>query len=276
VTAIGIFDSGVGGLTVLKALRQALPNEAFAYLGDTARLPYGAKSPRTIRRYLAQNAAFLENIGVKAIVVACNSASTALTGDHWGALPIYGVIEPGARAAASLTRNGRVGVLGTRATIESGAYVAALARVDPTIAPIQRACPLLVPLVEEGLEDDEITDLALRRYLEPVLAQGVDTLILGCTHYPALKSAIRRAAGDDIALVDSAEAIAARLLEDLASARLSANRGTPAMRIWTTDLNPAFEEVGRRILAPLAVDHWELADLHEFEPDTPEPQFEPT
>ncbi len=272
MTSIGIFDSGVGGLTVLRELRHRLPGESFVYLGDTARLPYGAKSARTIKRYLAQNVAFLEEVGVKAIVVACNSASTALAAEQWGGTPIYGVIQPGARAAATATRNRKVGVLGTRATVQSGAYRAAIQAIDPRIETIEQACPLLVPLVEEGWEDDPITRQVLTRYLEPVLARGVDALILGCTHYPVLKGAIRTLAGDGVRLIDSAEAIAERIEADLAAGAIRPDRASGAIRIWTTDLNPAFQRVGRRILTPYDAGEWSLADLHESKGEAPKPE----
>lgn len=258
--AIGIFDSGIGGLTVLRALKEALPDEAFVYLGDTARLPYGSKSPETIRRYLSQNIAFLERKKVKALVVACNSASTVLIEASWDGLPIYGVINPGARAAAAATREKRIGVLGTRATITSSAYARALKALDGEIEVVQQACPLLVPLVEEGWAEDSVTVDVLKRYLETPLAAGVDTLVLGCTHYPVLKQRIAELVGPDVALVDSAEAIAAMLKADLDSGRIPRAREA-RMEVYTTDSNPAFIEVGRRILAPYKVTDWQQADL---------------
>jgi len=258
---IGIFDSGIGGLTVLRSLRARLPCESFNYLGDTARLPYGSKSPETIRRYLAQNIAFLEHQGVKALVVACNSASTVLTEDNWSGRPIYGVIEPGAKRALEKTRTGRIGILGTRATITSGAYVRALRALEPEVWTIGVACPLLVPLVEEGWIDDPVTRSVLSRYLEEPLAAGVDTLIMGCTHYPVLETMIRELAGDDIALVSSAEAIADLIQRDLRAGRLVHAEESPRMRVWTTDIGEVFQQVGRRILEPFTIDEWQRADL---------------
>ena len=258
---IGIFDSGIGGLTVLRSLRARLPDESFNYLGDTARLPYGSKSPETIRRYLSQNIDFLEHQGVKALVVACNSASTVLREDLWRGRPIYGVIEPGARCAIERTRNGRIGILGTLATISSGAYVRALEHLEPEIWTIGAACPLLVPLVEEGWVDDPVTRSVLERYLEAPLAAGIDTLILGCTHYPVLERAIRAVVGDGVALVSSAEAIAELILRDLESGRLEHAEEPPRMRIWTTDIGEIFQQVGKRILEPFTIDEWQRADL---------------
>jgi len=261
LSSIGIFDSGVGGLTVMRELLEALPQESFLYLGDTARLPYGSKSPQTIRRYLTQNIDFLKRFGTKAIVVACNSASTVLDTDEWNGLPIYGVIRPGAGAACSQTRNKRIGVLGTRATIRSSAYRLALHAADPSVTVFQQACPLLVPLVEEGLENDVVTDLLLERYLSEILAADIDTLILGCTHYPVLKQRIARIVGPAVTLVDSARVIADKLTADLHEGRLPASRGSRTNLIWMTDTAEDFQVVGRRILEPYQVDEWRQADL---------------
>ena len=261
MSAIGIFDSGIGGLTVLKALKEALPGESFHYLGDTARLPYGSKSPESIRRYLHQNLSFLKGLGVKAVVVACNSASTVLDQEFWNGIPVYGVIEPGARRAAELTRSGRVGVLGTRATVESQAYLKALLTLDPGIAPLQQACPLLVPLVEEGWIYDDVTRQILARYLQPLLAAQIDTLILGCTHYPVLKAMIAEIMGDKVCLVDSARVIADQLSRDLDSGKIPAAGKGNGTKIWATDLCETFQTVGHRILGPFTIDEWHLADL---------------
>ena len=194
---IGVFDSGIGGLTVVKALRDRLPNETIVYLGDTARVPYGPKSPDTVQRYALELAHMLMQKNAKALVVACNTVSSValplLTRKF--SVPVIGVIEPGARAALQATRNQHVGVIGTRATIRSGAYEKALRATDNNVRVSSRACPLLVPLIEEGLLDDDVTDRVIVRYLEPLLADGIDTLVLGCTHYPLLSVAIARALG---------------------------------------------------------------------------------
>lgn len=272
MATIGIFDSGIGGLTVLRALHHALPHESFDYLGDTARLPYGSKSPETIRRYLAQNIQFLRKLQVKALIVACNSASTVIDSDHWHGLPLYGVIEPGARAALQVSKTRRIGVLGTRATVASRAYLNALHRLDPDVHVVQQACPLLVPLVEEGWEDDPVTEAILKRYLDDMHAHGLDTLILGCTHYPVLKPALRRLLGDEMHLVDSAQVMAQRLREDLANGRISpgqvdaphhsVDNDRQPSRIWTTDDAATFREVGARILGPNTHIQWQHADLY--------------
>src|SRR5438309_10145635 len=204
---IGVFDSGIGGLTVVKALRDLLPNENIFYLGDTARVPYGPKSPETVQRYALELAGILTQKNAKALVVACNTVSSValplLTKKF--AMPVIGVIEPGARAALQATRNRHIGVIGTRATIRSGAYEKTLRAADNNVRVSSRACPLLVPLIEEGLLEDDVTDRVIVRYLEPLLADGIDTLVLGCTHYPLLSAAIARALGGEITVVDSAQ-----------------------------------------------------------------------
>lgn len=262
MSAIGIFDSGIGGLTVLKALKQALPDESFIYLGDTARLPYGSKSPRTIARYLAQNMAFLASRKVKAAVVACNTASSVLDSDRWDDIPIYGVVKPGAEAAVAASVQGRIAILGTKATVASGAYLNAIDALNVDMVAMQQACPLLVPLVEEGWEADPVTKQVLQRYLAAVLAFQADTLILGCTHYPVLKSAIRKLVPAGVALIDSAEVMSGKIANDLLSGKISAKKSASAtMQVFTTDAGDGFREVGERILRPFQVDHWDLADL---------------
>ena len=196
--AIGVFDSGVGGLTVVSALRQRLPGESILYLGDTARLPYGSKSPDTVTRYTRRNIEFLTERGVKAVVVACNTASAlALPTSTCMDVPTWGVIEPGARKAAAVSR-GRVGVIATEATVRSDAYPQALRAIRPDLEILSQACPLFVPLVEEGWHDDPVTEEVAERYLRPLLDAGVDTLVLGCTHYPLLKPVLQRVAGPDV------------------------------------------------------------------------------
>lgn len=203
---IGVFDSGIGGLTVVKALRELLPFEKIIYLGDTARVPYGSKSPSTVERYSLEIAEMLLEQNAKVIVVACNSASAVALTRLEGTcpVPVVGVIRPGAEAAISATRAGHIGVIGTRATIRSGAYERTLRDLDQKVRVTSRACPLLVPLIEEGWLNDELTDRILARYLEPLIEEGIDTLVLGCTHYPLLSPAIERALQGNVTLVDSA------------------------------------------------------------------------
>ncbi len=222
---IGVFDSGIGGLTVAAALRELLPAERIFYIGDTARVPYGGKSRRTIERYSVEIGGLLLAEGAKMIVVACNTAS-ALGVPKMQTLfraPVLGVIVPGAAAAASVSKTGRIGVIGTRATISSRAYEQAIHVVRPEAQVFAVACPLLVPLIEEGLFEDPITDQVLERYLEPLLAEGIDTLVLGCTHYPLLREAIGRAAGEGVALVDSAQNCALAVRDALATGDCAAD-----------------------------------------------------
>ncbi len=259
---IGLFDSGIGGLTVLRTLLNAFPNESFVYLGDTARLPYGTKSPSTIERYLHQNIRYLTNQNVKAVVVACNSASTVLLGREYDfSVPVYNVIEPGAAAALAASQSKHIGVLGTKATVRAEAYVKTLAKLESNAKVVQQACPLLVPLVEEGWEDDPLTNLVIYRYVHPLLASGIDTLILGCTHYPALRGGIGRVVGPAIALIDSAEAIAALLARDFASGKIGASSKRRPMKLLTTDDSPSFHEVASRLMRPHQIPQLEMVDL---------------
>lgn len=203
---LGVFDSGIGGLTVYKSLRQFCPKADIIYLGDTARLPYGTKSADTIKRYLEQNVAFLSKRGVDAIVVACNSASTVLGITNFE-IPVEGVIVPGSQMAIAATKSGKIGVLATKATVAAMSYTKTIQVLNSDIQVIEQACPLLVPLVEEGMLHDSITAQMIARYTDNLLQAGVDTLILGCTHYPILKDVIGSVVGKEIVLVDSADCI---------------------------------------------------------------------
>jgi glutamate racemase len=248
---IGVFDSGIGGLTVVKALRDLLPNENIYYLGDTARVPYGPKSPETVQRYAVELAGILTQKNAKALVVACNTVSSVALSllTRKFSVPVIGVIEPGARAALQATRKRHIGVIGTRATIRSGAYEKALRAADNNVRVSSRACPLLVPLIEEGLLDDEVTDQMILRYLEPMLADGIDTLVLGCTHYPLLAGAIERALQSKIKLVDSAQNCARAVEEKLDQQSLRAapsNRGE--LHVALTDAADNFLNVARDAL----------------------------
>jgi glutamate racemase len=245
--AIGVFDSGVGGLTVVSALRRRLPGESMLYLGDTARLPYGSKSEDTVTRYTRRNIEFLAERGVKAVVVACNTASAlALPNLELGDLPTWGVIEPGARQAAAVSR-GKVGVIATEATVRSDAYPKALRRLRPDLEILSRACPLFVPLVEEGWHDDPVTAEIAERYLRPLLDAGVDTLVLGCTHYPLLKPVLQRIAGPGVALVDSAEAVAEMVAAGLKEKGLESTQ-EPHHAFCVTDSGETFQRLARTIL----------------------------
>ncbi|HKL80187.1 MAG TPA: glutamate racemase [Mobilitalea sp.] len=214
---IGVFDSGVGGLTVVKEIMNQIPGETIIYFGDTARLPYGSKSKETIITYSRQIVRFLMAQGVKAIIIACNTASAfALeTVKAEVDIPIIGVVKPGAKAAAQTTTNGRIGVIGTEGLIRSGIYNDFLSQTNPQIKVFGKACPLFVPLVEEGLIDDSITVEIARRYISELLAEDIDTLVLGCTHYPLIRKTIRNIVGDNVELVNPAYETAKSLREIL-------------------------------------------------------------
>jgi glutamate racemase len=249
--AIGIFDSGVGGLTVLKEVVRTLPQEDTIYLGDTARVPYGTKSPETVIRYSRQIARYLYSRDIKLLVVACNTASAVAlaTLQKEFAIPVVGVIEPGARAAAQVTRSGKVGVIGTAGTIASSAYTKAIKRINPEIEVVTRACPLFVPLAEEGWVDNEVARMTARMYLGELRDQGVDTLVLGCTHYPILKGVIAEVMGPGVTLVDSAEETAltvAQILSGQGLLRQEGERGNH--HYYVTDIPAGFIRVGNRFL----------------------------
>jgi glutamate racemase len=248
---IGVFDSGIGGLTVVSALRTLLPNESIFYLGDTARVPYGGKSAATVQRYSLEIAAMLLSENAKTVVVACNTASAVALSQLTATLPVTvtGVIQPGAEAAIAVTRNGHVGVIGTRATINSGAYERALRSLDPKVRVSARACPLLVPLIEEGWLQTAITDEIIMQYVSPLVNDGIDTLVLGCTHYPLLREAMARLLGDRITLVDSAQNCASAVRELLLRENLcAAGPDAGRLQVALTDQPDNFLRVAREAL----------------------------
>ena len=247
---IGIFDSGIGGLTVVRQVQQLMPAENVVYLGDTARVPYGTKSIKTVNRFACEDTAFLYTQNVKTIIVACNSASaSALPAlNKRFSLPIFGVIVPGAIAAVEATRNGRIGVIGTQATIRSRAYPRAINELGKNVEIHGCACPLLVPLVEEGWVEHKVTTVVLREYLAPLLAKKIDTLVLGCTHYPLLKAAIARLTGPDIVLVDSAESCAQYVQRELERLGLLAPEGRGGMVLNVTDEMERVTDLAERFL----------------------------
>lgn len=246
---IGVFDSGVGGLTVVAALTRALPNETILYLGDTARLPYGTKSPQTVARYTRRNIEFLVGRGVKAVVVACNTASALGLDDLDVALPIWGVIKPGARAAVAYADRGPLGILATESTVHSAAYPREIHALRPDAQVLSQACALFVPLVEEGWSHDPIAELVARRYLEPLLEQQVAALVLGCTHYPVLAPVLRKVIGDGVALVDSAETVAREVAHDLERLDLLRRQPEPPVHHFcVTDANERFRRITHELL----------------------------
>jgi glutamate racemase len=268
---IGVFDSGVGGLTVLRELMRRVPWESFVYLGDTARLPYGTKSPESIRRYALQAAGLLRERGVKCLVVACNTASAvaldALTAE-FAPVPVIGVLEPGAAAACRATRDRRIAVIATESTVRGGAYQAAIQARLPDAVVTARACPLFVALAEEGWTEGPVVEAVVHRYLDDLFAAQAgapqpDTLVLGCTHFPVLASAIRAVLGPRVAIVDSAATTAAALADVLERAGLGATRsGAGSVTLLATDGAERFARVGGtflgRSIAPADV---EIVDL---------------
>ncbi|HYA27771.1 MAG TPA: glutamate racemase [Acidobacteriota bacterium] len=249
-SAIGVFDSGIGGLTVLHQIIETLPEENTVYLGDTARAPYGTKSVETVLRFSFENCQFLVDKGVKMIVVACNT-STAIALNRLKeslAMPVIGVIEPGVRRAVKNTKNKKVGVIGTEATIQSGAYTRALKEANSKIEVYSRACPLFVPLVEEGWTDNAVVEMTVKAYLGSLKQSGIDTLILGCTHYPLLKRAIRKFMGSAVRLVDSAEETAKEVESLLKKGALGKKGGKGVHSFFVSDAPDRFIKVGRRFL----------------------------
>jgi glutamate racemase len=249
---IGVFDSGIGGLTVLKALTEALPAEDFIYLGDTARLPYGTKSSEVIIRYSRENTGFLLAKGIKLLVVACNTSSAVALAEiaRGTMVPVIGVIEPGANAVVRASRSGKIGVIGTEATIASGAYTRAIQALRPRSEIYTRACPLLVPLVEEGWTDNDIAERTVAHYLESLKASGIDTLLLGCTHYPLLRGLFERILGPRVRIVDSATATAETARERLRALGLARADGIGTQSFFVTETPDRFVRVGRRFLGP--------------------------
>lgn len=264
--SIGVFDSGVGGLTVLRAVRAALPLEQLLYLGDTARVPYGNRAPETVRRYALMCSSFLNDKGIKALVLACNTASAYGLEAVSEALevPVIDVIEPVSALAVEATQTGTIGVIGTRGTVASQAYLRAITRRDPKVQVVQQACPLFVPLAEEGWTDGDVAVRVAERYLAPYAATQVDTIILGCTHYPLLRASIasvlKRLVGREVTLLDSARATAQRLRFVL-DARDMRREGEPeAMRGFVTDDPLRFAAMSEQFLGQ-ALDSVEHVDL---------------
>ncbi len=243
---IGIFDSGVGGLTVFREIRRRFPHEDIVYFGDTARVPYGPKSPETIIQYSIQNARFLMQNRAKIIVVACNTASALAlpTLQSFLAVPVMGVIQPGAKAAVEKTKNQKIGIIGTYGTVNSGAYQTAIQNLNPQIEVMATACPLFVPLVEEGWEDHAVTHQIASEYLEGFIREKYDTLILGCTHYPILKDTLNKVTNGQINLIDSAEVIADCLAAELPEAE---NFGIGKDLFYVSDNEEKFRSIASRI-----------------------------
>ena len=251
---IGVFDSGVGGLTVAREIMRQIPNEQIVYFGDTARVPYGGKSPETVTRYSRQIVRFLQAQKVKAIVVACNTASACAldTIEKEIDIPVIGVVKPGAKTAVDVTQNGKIGVIGTAATIQSGLYATYINELNTQVQVIGKACPLFVPLVEEGLLEDPVTDEIAMRYLSELIDVGIDTLILGCTHYPLIRATIGRMMGEKVTLVNPAYETAVELKRLLESKDLlndhPASLGTNKYRFFVSDSADKFKAFANSII----------------------------
>ncbi len=244
---VGIFDSGVGGLTVFKEIRKSFPYEDIVYFGDTARVPYGPKSSNTVIEYSIQNARFLLQCGAKIIVIACNTSSAIAleTLKKTLPVPVIGVIEPGAISASQSTKNGRIGVIGTDGTIRSRAYHEAISKINNNIEIFSKACPLFVSIVEEGWENHSVAKIIIEEYLSSLLKKNIDTLVLGCTHYPILKQAIKEVIGSHIALIDSAEAVTNELRKILPQPEASIEGSD---KFYVSDNEDKFRQIASRIL----------------------------
>ncbi len=265
---IGVFDSGIGGLTVAREIMRQMPDEHIVYFGDTARVPYGSKSKSTVIRFSRQIAHFLRTKQVKAIVIACNTASAhaleVLEAEQ--DIPVLGVIKAGAQVAADTTKNGRIGVIATRGTVDSGMYEQVLRQIDPEFRIFSKACPLFVPLVEEGLTHDFITEEIAKRYVKDLQYKDIDTLILGCTHYPLLRSLLGKVMGEEVTLVNPAYETAIELKQLLQEKGLDrqADRSDPARyQFYVSDLAEQFQEFANSIL-PYDVAGTELIDIEAF------------
>lgn len=266
---IGVFDSGVGGLTVAREIMRQLPNERIVYFGDTARVPYGSKSKETITRFSRQIVRFLQMQEVKAIVVACNTASAYALDEleKEVELPIIGVVKPGAKAAIEATHNGKIGVIATEATIGSGIYKRYIEENDTSVSVVEKACPLFVPLVEEGLWEDPVTNEIAKRYLSELIDIDIDTLILGCTHYPLIRSAVGKIMGDKVTLVNPAYETAMELKELLEKEGLESEKkpelGTELYRFFVSDAADKFQRFANSII-PYGILSAKMINIEEF------------
>jgi len=248
---MGVFDSGIGGLTVLKEITKEMPHESTIYLGDTARVPYGIRSPETVIRYSFENTRFLSSKEIKLLVIACNTASSISLSKIKNSVPIpvIGVIEPGVKAAVKATRNKRIGIIGTETTIRSNSYTRSITAIDGDIEVFGLPCPLFVPLVEEGWTEGEVATLVAERYLTEIKDKGIDTLVLGCTHYPWLKKVIAKVVGEDVRLIDSAVEVAKEIKATLEITGLKTeHKGKPLREFYVTDSPERFLVVGERFL----------------------------
>ena len=261
--SIGIFDSGLGGLTVLKVLAEKFPHESFCYLGDIARLPYGNKSPETIKKYGLQILSFLKKQNVKALIIACNSASTVFLEEHdFEGIPLLNVIGPGSVAALKVSFDKKIAVLGTSATIRSHAYEHTLKKLEPRVEVFEQACPLFVPLVEEGMVNDPVTKMIAEKYLDLIKREKIKTIILGCTHYPVLKEDLSQVLDPDVKLVESGEVLYKQLEELFNSGVIKrSSENTREIRVCITDLTDQFEKLAQKLMYPESIGRLEKVVL---------------
>lgn len=264
---IGVFDSGLGGLTVVKELINQMPNEDIVYFGDIARLPYGSRSSEIVTKYSAQCIRFLRSKNIKMVVIACNTASSfslVHLKQMFPDMPILGVIEPGAQSAVLATRNKKIGVIGTAGTIRSKAYTNEIKRLDPDAEVLDIACPLFVPIVEEGWSDTDVAYLTAARYLEPMKSAGVDTVVLGCTHYPLLKNTIEKYLGSNVALVNPAVSTVNRAGDILREGGLAGSReNTGSQSFFVSDFGQKFKDIGSRFLS-MDISNAEKVDIENY------------
>ena len=265
---IGVFDSGLGGLTAVREMRRLMPSENIIYFGDTSRVPYGGRSPEILLKYARQDVHFLRSFDIKAVLVACGTVSTTALPQLQAEndLPILGVVEPACRKAAAMTRNRRVGLIATAASVRSGAYERTLHRLDETIHVVSRACPLLVPLVENGRYQpgDVVIETVAREYLEPLRQEGLDVLILGCTHYPLLTDIIREIMGPEVSLVNAGAESVHTLHDTLARRQLLAPEGTGQALLCTSDRPEDFGQMARRFLQEEPTAPVRLVDIEGY------------
>jgi glutamate racemase len=248
--SIGMFDSGVGGLTVLKEVKKLLPLEHIIYFGDTARVPYGNRSPQAVSKYALESALFLLTKGIKLLAIACNTSSALALHllQRKFPIPVIGVIDPCAKEVVTSTKNKKVGVIGTKATIKSGAYEKSIRKLDPVIQVFSKSCPLFVPIAEEGLENEEVAHLMAERYLKDLLRSNIDTLVMGCTHYPILENIIRKVVGEKVSIVNAGRETAKEIKNILEKKKIINDKGKGGCEYFVTDSPESFEEIGKRIL----------------------------
>lgn len=265
---IGVFDSGLGGLTALRELRRLLPGEELIYFGDTGRVPYGGKGREIIQHYARQDVAFLRSFDPKAIIIACGTVSANALAELSAEndLPIFGVVGPAAQAAAAATRSGKVGVIATAASIRSGAYEREIARLDPSLTVFPQACPLFVPLVENGRfrPGDQVVELVAEEYLAPLRHAGVDTLVLGCTHYPLLRDVVGKVMGGNVTLIDTGAACAAAAVQCLEEQGLLARRETGSCRYFVSDSPQDFARLAGIFLGEEAQGSVERIEIEKY------------